>query len=507
MIDSAIKRPFGGYKIAVVSAGILTCFAAAGALYAFEPKWSLFMISGLVFPFVAVMMRDLRRLLLVMLIFVIPLNADVNFMMHPSVGGADAFTFGVFDILLLVLFVVTLLRSSRAKTVGALRFYPAIMIPSLILFGFYAISLLAAQDLLWSSFDIVNFAKTLLFFWVLANNIKERRDLNLVIGFALLGLFVQNIVVYWQAAVPSASHLLQSIGLGAPAELSQFEMQSSDLSRPGGTIGHCNHYARYVGLLVPLAIVHALTCVKKYKALLYTVVAVSSVFALITTLTRSSWLGLVVSMAVILPLLFTRHHFSFRILCNVAFAVLLFLMVFVIYSKPIIHRITADDHGSAYSRITTAKVALRIIRDHPVIGCGINNYASKLPDYWIAEDTFTRRTAVHNTFLLYAAELGILGFGAYIWLLLVFFMRLVQSVKSRVPYISLNAIGILGGYVAYLVTGLTDKSFKENFTLLLIFWGLLAVNEALLTLDARPVVNEAVWREKWLKNSTKDAVL
>ncbi|MDZ7723102.1 MAG: O-antigen ligase family protein [candidate division KSB1 bacterium] len=461
MISAVPQQAAGRYKIVTIAAAVFTCVAATWTLYAVDPKWALFIISGLLFPFAAVMIRDFRRLLLVLLMFVMPLNADVNFMMHPSVGGADAFTFGLVDILLFALLIVTLLRSASAKEVGVLRFYPAIMIPSLVLLGFYVISLLAAQDLLWSGFDIFNFVKTLLFFWVLANNIRERRDLNLVIGFALLGLLVQNILVYWQAANPSASHVLQTIGLGAPAELSRFEMQASDLSRPGGTIGHCNHYARYVGLLVPLAIVYALTKIKKSKAFFYTLIAVSSVFALIITLTRSSWIGLVASVMVMIPLLFLRHHFSFRVLRNLGFAALIFLTVLAIYSKPLVHRMAVDDHGSAYSRITTAKVALRMIQDHPVIGIGINNYAAQLPDYWIAEDAFTRKTAVHNTFLLYAAELGILGFGAYLWVLIAFFMRLVQSVQSRLPYVSLTGIGILGGYVAYMVTGLTDKSFKR----------------------------------------------
>jgi O-antigen ligase len=200
-------------------------------------------------------------------------------------------------------------------------------------------------------------------------------------------------------------------------------------------------------------------------------------------LTRSAWIGLFVSILAMVPYLFARGHVNLRLVNKVGIAALVFSALIVVYSSLIVGRIMEYDFGSAKTRVTTARVALNIIRDHPFLGVGINNYGTVIEDYWDAEDTFTRRSAVHNTYLLIGTEIGLFGFGAYLLLLIIAFSRIRRAIRVQSNFLSIVAIGIMGSYAGFAVTALSDKSHKESYILLYLFWGLLAVIEAIIHLD------------------------
>ncbi len=462
-------------------AGIAVAVSAASyVLWSLELKWALFGFMGLLFPFVLAMVPNVQRFLLGLLIFAIPLNADYNFMLHPSPGGADAISLGLTDILLAILLGHWLIQTVKLKQPGAIRFFPAITWPTLALIVMSGISMLAAKDLLWSAFDLINFVKALLFFLFLANNLRKREDISFVLQAFFLGLLVQTLIIALQYYKGANIGLM---GLGEPSTILAFEMEMADIARPGGTIGHCNHLARYVGLLLPIAYILSFVSKSRSQRWFAGLTSIAGTVALIYTLTRSSWMAFGLSIALMLPYMFVYRLFSLRILSKVAFSGLILAGLIAVFSQVIWGRLTTYDLGSARTRVTTAKVAWKIIQDHPLIGIGINNYGSVLPQYWSAEDRFTKRAAVHNTFLLYAAEIGLIGFGAFLWLIISFFLRIRKAMHSRSRYLTAVAIGVMGSFAGFMLAALADKSYKENFTLLLVFWGLAAIIEAIIRLD------------------------
>lgn len=454
--------------------------AAAYALWSLELKWAIFGFLGLLLPFVLAMMRDVRRFLIGLMIFSIPLNADYNFMLHPSPGGADAFSLGVTDILLFILLAEWLIRAAKSKQAGAIRFFPAITWPTLALLTFSGFSMLAAKDLLWSAFDLLNFSKALVFFFYLANNLRRREDISFVLQAFFLGLIIQTGIIALQYYRGANIGLL---GLGEASKVLAFEMETADVARPGGTIGHCNHLARYIGLLLPISFILTFISKSRVQRLVAGLASVAGIVALIYTLTRSSWMALGLSVALMIPYMFSHRLLSMRSLTKIFLSFVAFAGIIAIFSQVIWGRLTTYDLGSARTRITTAKVAWKIIQDHPLIGVGINNYGSVLPEYWDAEDRFTKRAAVHNTYLLYAAEIGLPGFVAYFWLLMAFFARTRRAMHTRSKQLTAIAVGIMGAYGGFLLAALADKSYKENFTLLLVFWGLAAIIEAINRLN------------------------
>jgi len=464
------------------------CVVIAGwAVWTLDLKWALFTLLGMLFPFALVLIKNIRRFILGMLIFSIPLNADYNFMYHPSPGGANSFSIGLTEVLLFFLFCHTLFNVVSHKGSVKFNFFPAISWPALFLLLFYCLSVLNSTDLLWSAFDIFNLLKVFIFFLVIANNIRQKDDVTLLLTALFLGLVFQAVIVGLQSF--SGTTHLSILGLGESNSMLAFEMETADVSRPGGTVGHCNHLARYIGLLLPLSIILSLVSRSRLMRWFSAIVSIAGIVALISTLTRSSWIGLLASIFIMVPYMFAWRLMSFRTISKFIAAMLIFAGIIIAFGPVIIGRITSYDLGSARTRITTAKVAWNIIQDHPALGIGINNYGTALEKYWDADDPFTRKAAVHNTYLLYMAEIGFIGFAVYLWLLIAFFIRIKKAIRGRVRLYSAVAIGIMGSFAGFLLTALTDKSYKESYTLLLIFFTLAAIIEGIIQLNKKSDMN------------------
>jgi len=471
-----------------LAAGVLVSAVAAWAVWSLTPVNVVALFFVIIFVVLLALAPNKRRFILGAAIFVIPLNIDQNFLLHPSPGGADALSVGLFEIFLFLLLAATVIRVAQAKETGAFQLFPAILIPSVAILAFYVLSLANARDYLWSLFDIVNFVKVILFFLLLANNILSEKDLRVVLYALFLALIVQAFIAAWQNINPDITQSMLRMKLGVSSRIVE-EQGVNPFVRSGGTFGNANHLGRYLGLILPTAIVLMLSPVStrrlKMMSLLTSLVGL---VAVINTMSRSAWAGMALAVIVILPLMLKHRLLNFRSIFKMGFALIILAAVLVAFGGKIWDRLTLDDHGSAMTRITTSKVALHIIEDHPFIGCGINNYGAMLPDYWIGEDTFTRKAAVHNNFLLYAAEIGLLGFGAFVWMLLSFWNRIRLAMKSASPFIVAIAVSFMGAFYAMLLESMSDKSYKENFSMLLIFWGMMAIIEAVIRLDRRKVL-------------------
>jgi len=177
-----------------------------------------------------------------------------------------------------------------------------------------------------------------------------------------------------------------------------------------------------------------------------------------------------------------RNLVTLRTLKRIGMALLLVAGLAFFYGETVYNRLTGDDHGSAKSRLTTARVALEIINDHPVLGVGVNNYDSYIREYWHIDDPFTKIAVVHNNYLLILAEIGLLGFAAFIWLLAAVLVRTLKAMKSRVKFLREVAVGLFVSVVCFLLASLAD-GYKSSLTLMYLFWTVAAITEALIHLD------------------------
>jgi O-antigen ligase len=71
--------------------------------------------------------------------------------------------------------------------------------------------------------------------------------------------------------------------------------------------------------------------------------------------------------------------------------------------------IFTEDSESFVKRVDQTKIAVQMIKDHPLIGVGLSRYLVELPNY-LKGASFRDYQPAHNVFLLILVEMGIVGF-------------------------------------------------------------------------------------------------
>jgi O-antigen ligase len=107
--------------------------------------------------------------------------------------------------------------------------------------------------------------------------------------------------------------------------------------------------------------------------------------------------------------------------------------------------LTADDRGSAESRLPLNEMAWRIIQDHPVLGIGLNNYDLAMQDYITPDLSGEWVYIVHNRYLLVWSETGIGSLAAYLALIFLGIAGSWQAIRLKDPMLSPIALGAFAG--------------------------------------------------------------
>jgi len=152
--------------------------------------------------------------------------------------------------------------------------------------------------------------------------------------------------------------------------------------------------------------------------------------------------------------------------------VLLLLLIFppmlCIPKNPIIRMLHPDfaDKQGALARIVTWKAGMRMSFEHPITGIGLAQFRPKLADY---TGVANMSKLAHNTYLEFAAELGIPCLVLYCWLLLETWRalaRIRRAASKMNDRLLLNlATGMQGGLLGYLVSSFFLSSEYVRF-----FW-------------------------------------
>jgi len=99
-----------------------------------------------------------------------------------------------------------------------------------------------------------------------------------------------------------------------------------------------------------------------------------------------------------------------------------------------------------------------IIKDYPVFGSGVNTYSLVQQNYTVGWGGYP-----HNSYIQMMAETGIVGIGAFLWMLIVLFAKAFQSLKKTGPPIAQSRSS-----VAQIIGGTHQKieaQHRETFVL------------------------------------------
>jgi putative inorganic carbon (hco3(-)) transporter len=460
-------------------------FLAAGATLGFliiilsnvPGRYAPLGFASIAFPFIAMMFPNLRHFLLAGVVLSIPILLDINFR-HIFENQAGAATMGIAlrDIFVILLLIWWIVESFAAKR-GYFRFSRSITLPALAYLEMCVLTLLWAPRTDLAMLEIVHMAKILLMYFVVTNQLREESDLKVVLWALVLTVLVEGGLGLAQFISG------RSLSLDLLGEMQVRTGEFGRLERVGGTLGHPNRLALYLELSLPSCIAAMMLAKKSTSKWLAAAIFAIGFGAMIITGSRGGWIGVVFSLFVLFYLLVRNHHVSVWTVFKLGLLLcLIFAAAVLTFYDQIENRITGNDYGSAISRIPMFQMAWSIIKDHPIGGVGINNYAVNMRQY---NDTLIGRRfktiarPVHNMYLLITGETGLLGLSAFLWLLWATMRNLVRMVRAHSAVFSIMSAGLLSGISAYLVHGLVDKHPPGGNALFYLF---LAMTAAMMNL-------------------------
>ena len=385
-------------------------------------------------------------------------------------GGDGGVTVTASFVAALFIIGLTLYRSGAS----ALR-APMLLISGPLLFMAAGVaSLLNADDPALTGFELMRQA-TLLIITLAICNLRPA-DTRFVLRVLVVAVLLEAAIAGLQYTTGS------NLGLSVLGEQKiveeriNFEIQE----RATGTIGHANALANFFEITVPLML--ALFCAARgaLDRAMFLIAFAAGLAGLLLTFSRAGWLTLPLTLPLVLIAMYGRRLLQFGSLLWGFVLSLPFGAAAVIAAPYIARRLFSDDAGSAAGRWPQIRAAFSVIEQFPIFGVGLNNFGNSFPKY----DTthFSRmftvvNHVVHNLYLLVWAEVGTVGFLAFLWTLLGPLLMAVGTVRHPAdPWAKAIAVGGGAGLLAHMFHGLFDPGFKINLiisTLLACHMGLI----------------------------------
>lgn len=410
-----------------------------------------------------------RRWLFAAVILDIPLQWGTHLGMTQgtaaALGALDGFDFSITTLALVGLYLGWLfterINSRRIRVIWnwPIAAYTIVVVASIFV----------ASDVQLSMFQIAMMLEMLLVYIYAAGNIRSRDDVVFVLYLLLIGGIIES---SYMLILNVVGHDLAFVrALGFKTVITHSDIPGETL-RFGGTLGPANYAAAYLVIVIILALAARRMRVPARLRRLTIPLIVLAGTALITTLSRGGWLEMILSLAIFAIAIWVRNGGSLKgVVIGSLAACVVALCLFV--PNPISNRLSANDNGSAYSRIPLMHLADSMIEANPLLGVGANNFAAVMEKYEGPEFRHAWLFTVHNEFLLVASETGIVGLLAYLWIYFEILRRGWRLWKSRDSLLAPLGLGICAA-----VFGLMSHMLVDIFSdrgLIQMVWLLAAV--------------------------------
>jgi O-antigen ligase len=229
------------------------------------------------------------------------------------------------------------------------------------------------------------------------------------------------------------------------------------LPRLRSVYGSPNNVGLYLGRVLPVLVAVALFARRKPRRLLYGLAALPVGAALLLSFSKGALL-LGVPAALLTIGLLAGGRWLWGTLAAVGAAG---LAAIPLLRLPRFASLLNSQGGTTFFRLKLWRATLAMIRDHPLLGVGLDNFLYQyrgryiLPDAWQEPDL----SHPHNFLLDHWARLGILGAAAGIWIQVAFWRMALPLRRLRDPDGRALALGLMGAMADVLAHGLVDHSF------------------------------------------------
>lgn len=470
----------------ILAGGLVVGFGLVTAS-AMETKWMAFLVVSLICLSGVIIIRERERFFLYLSVIFLPIQLDFHLVFYRPLlyRPVNGLVISAFDIPFFFLIVAwlsrLLLHADRRVQFHAWFTYPYL---ALIAWAIIGINRTTAPPIidLWSIWLLL---KNWLIFLYIANNVRSRRMIYTLVALFLSTLVIQDL---FGLAQRFAGGLLGAEIFGERAS-GFFEMRAGmgTVSRVGGTLGHPNRLAAYLGLWIPVGTALLFAPIKgRYKALLTAVLALTGLVEVLT-FSRGGWVGLGIGGVITLFLCLSRIIKS-RLVAAVLVTALVIITVIssLALIEPMRRRLFEDDYGAARTRIPLAIVSFNVITNNPWMGVGLGDYTHQAVAYDNTLEAIYRLFPhpVHNAFLLIAGELGLPGLGLFLFILIGVYVLLIRTAHAARgdPVLPFLCYGLIGGLTAWFL----HHQIDWEYTLLLVrYWFVFGLIQAMFNVSHR----------------------
>ncbi len=388
-------------------------------VFKFPSKWIPFLLLAGIFPFVVLVVGNLKKILIILILLDIPFQLDIalgSYWFLDYTGVINGYIISVTTICLAALYVLWILEFLVKKDTVSIQ---TIQRPNLYLTLYLAItclSLVFGHSQKIASFEIFLLVQMFLMYFYLINKIRKRDDLLFIMVILLIGLISESLIIMLMQLTGQGFSLT-----GIKGNIYSEASTPEGFSRIGGTLISANAAGSYLSLLLVPGFSFLLTKLNKPYKLLAIIAFITGVIALILTGSRGAWIATFTSFILFGFVAFRKGWLASRI---VIIGAVIGIFISLLFYTPIYQRIFGYDAGAAAGRVSQYQVAFEIIKNRPIFGVGANNYPFILQSYLAFNpDKDVFRWAVHNKYLLVWAETGLFG-------LLFFVLFLLSTIRQ-----------------------------------------------------------------------------
>ncbi len=309
-----------------------------------------------------------------------------------------------------------------------------IEIPLFLLFLWMGASFFWSNSLSASSTELIRKTYGLVIFYLTLNFVRGPGDLNKVIGVWILAALI---------AALFSIHELFSEGLAGALRVvarGQLEVWGKGV-RSSAFFVTPNKLGLFLNIAVLLGITQYARTTKRFGKQAILLIEAVLLVAVICTLSRTSWVTLLLGSVLLTPLL--PKMWTRLFLALVAGAVLLFFFSSGSYRALALQRLLGIfQPGATLSLIQRTDIwttTVRVIVDHPFVGVGIGNYPAAARSLGVSGAL----SAPHNLYFYLLSEFGIIGLALFLLLVAAVFSKLLRGFRARISKNDRLVVGVL----------------------------------------------------------------
>jgi Tol biopolymer transport system component/O-antigen ligase len=405
-------------------------------------------------------------------------------------GGAIAVYVTTFDAMVLVLYGIWIHEGTFATDVRVAVQQRVLWVP-LIGAVFLLPSLLGAPSTGHAAAELFRMVWMYLLFFYVAVRVRTRRHVWAVLGGLAVFATIEFIVVVLQW---KTGGVLGLSFLGVPTTLTQRVTDTSSLGRPFGTIIHPVFMGAVMGSLALLALSLAINLRRSLAKIAAAAMIVVCAVPLYLSHTRASALAAILASVFIIGSGLARGRLRWNTIGRFALAGLVGVAVF----WPQLSAKFSENFGTGHfweeiqSRLQLNGIAFNMWNDHWLTGVGLNNFEVVLPRY---EPHFVIffGNPVHNIYLLYLSEVGVIGLLGFMIVGLGMFRASLLATRTTDRLLSGVSIGVVGLMIFLGLEELLGFSLRQDIPLAM-YWLLSGLTVACRTIarTTPPAAGEAL---------------